>query len=939
MTLTVCSKDSFASLNPTPFKDSTHALFFDRLKYHQTTGRFCDVTISVNSTTFRAHRVVLASVSPYFDSLLRFNRITKEKICLRYGNAASFESLLNYMYSGQITIDRSNVIDLFKYSNELMIIRLKSYCVDYLQRYLDTANCLAVKSLAEKYEITKLVVKATKFFEENLNSVLEENPDVLEWNETELFDTISKYEESMSIKPDTYFSLIVRWINHRCEQRERYFESLFKNMVNIGELNIERVEQMIDFNPFFRQNEKPLFVVLNELRANNKLDSRYEQKYATLHEKFGNLVTENERDLSLMEEDAVHSSEESSLMTDVEAEEPQSVNPNPSVDSERRPSLKLKISLKSVGAEAEKLCQIAKEKRKRGRPRKFPQRSLIQVNDQETEDRFFNFEESTEPVIYEEADDMNPEEANEADELDGESDHDELTCKYCPYEARSVARMKKHVSVAHSRNVVYICNICKYECKWNRLFYEHMREHFPGPPFKCDSCTYVVDRMHVLLSHRLTHTNEKPYKCPECEFQTRTKSNLIVHHRLHSGEKPFKCSDCSKTFAIKSTLNQHKAVHLELRPFACDQCEFTTKYQSHLISHRRIHNGDLFRCQEPGCDYSSPKKSQLAAHLRTHLAVRPHHCKVCNRSFIERSHLVRHERIHLSDKPFKCVQCDYSSSRRDKLKEHVLKHHNAKVRSKHYRHNNRRTRELAELSAKAKQLPPTNQENTFRPIRSENFQTTGGQRAQSGSAQSVPFDFNFAECQPQQLHGIQRQHSVPIDAAMQLGTYQQTAPSLQQPTAVHLQHSAFNLVPQSSGLLDRPQSEIGPNTYNNIPQYAPTGSAMPNIGSGMFDSLMLAGGSNRNVMTAMDVSDQQSRLQQQYLPVDDMSVYSDGMNAEVGQFEGEVATASFVGQSHHLPMDTNINLQQNDLQRPMSLPPPSNQQTPLYQQLPNEWWS
>lgn len=81
MALAVCSKKGGSgSLNPESFNDGNSALFFDRLKYHQATGRFCDVTISVASSSFRAHRIVLASVSPYFDSLLRYNRIAKEKV-------------------------------------------------------------------------------------------------------------------------------------------------------------------------------------------------------------------------------------------------------------------------------------------------------------------------------------------------------------------------------------------------------------------------------------------------------------------------------------------------------------------------------------------------------------------------------------------------------------------------------------------------------------------------------------------------------------------------------------------------------------------------------------------------------------------------------------------------------------------------------------------
>lgn len=148
----------------------------------------------------------------------------------------------------------------------------------------------------------------------------------------------------------------------------------------------------------------------------------------------------------------------------------------------------------------------------------------------------------------------------------------------------------------------------------------------------------------------------------------------MIFHRIF---KPYQCDLCGRRFSMKAGLDQHVQSHRKDRPFLCDTCGFATKYKSYLVSHMRIHAGTAFRCEYPNCEYFSPKRSQLKAHMRTHKAIRAHICAICGRGFVERSHLVRHERIHLTEKPFKCDHCEYTSSRRDKLKEHTDKHHTA----------------------------------------------------------------------------------------------------------------------------------------------------------------------------------------------------------------------------------------------------------------------
>lgn len=123
MALAVCSKDgSNGVLNPMRFSDPARLLFFDRLRYQRTTGRFCDTILLINNKTeFKAHRAVLSAYSPYFDSILQFNRVINEKVVLNHYNPEAFDLILKFMYGEDIILDRTNVKDVLKLANDLVV--------------------------------------------------------------------------------------------------------------------------------------------------------------------------------------------------------------------------------------------------------------------------------------------------------------------------------------------------------------------------------------------------------------------------------------------------------------------------------------------------------------------------------------------------------------------------------------------------------------------------------------------------------------------------------------------------------------------------------------------------------------------------------------------------------------------------------------------------
>ncbi|CAI4228433.1 unnamed protein product [Auanema sp. JU1783] len=725
-------------LDPMAFNDHHGNLVLDRLRYQRETGRFCDVSILVKDRQFCAHRTILASCSPYFDSIFKATKVVKEQVVVNSNSPKAFELLLNYMYSGSVVIDRSAVTELLRLANNFLVTKLKSYCAEYLDRYLDAANCLSVKALATKYNLPRLLSASSEYFDANVNRCLLESVDILQYPITQFTAVLEDPKFQDVICPDTHLKSVIRWIEVDIPARDGYFRQLILNC-NFQQVPPELLEEMLDYSALLKENHRYRHFILLTMRRLGLPLEKYEQQLTTLMQQYGEnpLPLKVNREPVLPPEEPM---EEDPLEDDMDdcpvAGHPssnvilsslsQSTAENTAENSDEKPRLRLKINL---GAFQERKRNKVENKlfrraivnsyqKKRGRPPKETQgNEILPIMDDEDIDGVYATSTLEGNVVTYTDDDMvDPEDVDEGE--DNGVENGTYKCTFCRFSCMLEEDLEKHKARIHNKNTIYLCQLCDFDATWNKQFYEHCRKlHWPSAPYNCDQCAFVApNRIQDLLCHRLTHTQDNFFKCIECGFRARTRTQLWAHERMHSclDDRLMHCEECGRGFNSDASFQLHQSTHDDPRPYVCEDCGFASNNVDHLSVHRKQHTGDLCYCHIEGCDYVSPKKSQLAAHLRTHMAVRSHMCKMCGRGFIEKSHLVRHERIHLIDKPFKCDMCDYASSRRDKLKEHILKHHNGNsTGTKGHRRRYRRARQLAVLTAQAKLTP---QDALFRPI-------------------------------------------------------------------------------------------------------------------------------------------------------------------------------------------------------------------------------
>lgn len=122
---------------------------------------------------FLCSRNVLSAASPYFRSMFTggLNESMQESVVIRGVDAESMSVIIDYCYTGKVTITESNVQRLYAAANMLQLEYIRKACSSFMTRRLDLSNCVEILKFADTFDSSDLKESAQSFIARNFNQV------------------------------------------------------------------------------------------------------------------------------------------------------------------------------------------------------------------------------------------------------------------------------------------------------------------------------------------------------------------------------------------------------------------------------------------------------------------------------------------------------------------------------------------------------------------------------------------------------------------------------------------------------------------------------------------------------------------------------------------------------------------------------------------------
>ena len=179
----------------------------------------CDVVLKVAETEIKAHRVVLAAVSPYFNAMFTGDHVESKQKVVQLNNLdpLAVRMVVEFAYVAKASITVDNVQSLLTVASLLQVESLVEKCCCFLESELHPSNCLGITRFAKRHGCFALGKTAYQYAMQNFNQTtqLEE---FLQCSLEEVLELLS--EDALYVRhEEEVYEAALRWVKYAKQDR------------------------------------------------------------------------------------------------------------------------------------------------------------------------------------------------------------------------------------------------------------------------------------------------------------------------------------------------------------------------------------------------------------------------------------------------------------------------------------------------------------------------------------------------------------------------------------------------------------------------------------------------------------------------------------------------------------------------------------------------
>jgi len=215
--------DSSVSSNDAADCSSVHHVFVDHTRASQLLhsishlyldALFTDVTLCAGMDEMRCHRNILAASSTFFLGMFQsaLDESRQSKIPIKEMEASTLRLVLDYVYTGKVSLTVDNVQSVLSAANMFEMLTLRDGCASFMVHHVTVDNCVGVYFFARAHECHELASCAQRVITGEFETVCR-LPELLSLPADKLIDIISDDQVSVITSCRNSY-LVVCWLKY-----------------------------------------------------------------------------------------------------------------------------------------------------------------------------------------------------------------------------------------------------------------------------------------------------------------------------------------------------------------------------------------------------------------------------------------------------------------------------------------------------------------------------------------------------------------------------------------------------------------------------------------------------------------------------------------------------------------------------------------------------